>query len=90
MQFAIYRRITAADLVERAKEQFSNTNPPPADRVQLLAWRYEHGLDLFSGKPLEGRDLRHWQYLQQEHEEQSAVPGSVRSQLQEAMVVETA
>src|SRR5688500_9880916 len=40
--------------------RFSCTNPPPADRVLLLAQRYKLGLDLFTGKPLQGRDKFHW------------------------------
>jgi hypothetical protein len=84
MQFAICRRITAADLLERAKERFSNTNPPPPGRVELLRQRFESGCDLFDGQPLDGRDLAHWLRLQQEREER------VRSRLHEAMVLETA
>lgn len=34
--------------------------PPPSERVKLLMERYEKGLDLMTGLPLEGRDWVEW------------------------------
>ena len=35
-------------------------SPPHTARIKVLSERYDDALDLFSGKPLEGKDLKDW------------------------------
>jgi hypothetical protein len=35
-------------------------SPPHTARIKVLSERYDDALDLFSGKPLEGEDLKDW------------------------------
>ena len=35
-------------------------SPPHTARIKVLSERYDEALDLFSGKPLEGEDLKDW------------------------------
>ena len=35
-------------------------SPPHTERIKVLSERYDDALDLFSGKPLEGEDLKDW------------------------------
>ena len=35
-------------------------SPPHTARIKVLSDRYDAALDLFSGKPLEGEDLKDW------------------------------
>ena len=40
------------------KKEYVKTKNP---NVELYAERWEQGLDIWTGEPLEGRDLRDWQ-----------------------------
>jgi hypothetical protein len=35
-------------------------SPPHTARIKVLSDRYDKALDLFSGKPLDGEDLKDW------------------------------
>ena len=40
-------------------------SPPHTARIKVLSERYDAALDLFSGKPLEGEDLKDWSLIKE-------------------------
>tara|TARA_R110000824_G_scaffold356676_1_gene543915 strand:- start:271 stop:447 length:177 start_codon:yes stop_codon:yes gene_type:complete len=39
--------------------------PQHKKRIEKLSYRYRKALDLFSGKPLEGEDLKDWKLTEE-------------------------
>ena len=52
----VVRGIGARTNVQANKEYTKSKNPT----VELYAERWEQGLDIWTGKPLEGEDLKDW------------------------------
>jgi len=40
-------------------------SPPHTARIKVLSDRYDAALDLFSGEPLEGEDLKDWSLIKE-------------------------
>ena len=40
-------------------------SPPHTARIAVLSERYDKALDLFSGEPLEGEDLKDWSLIKE-------------------------
>ena len=39
--------------------------PQHTERIKKLSYRYDKALDLFSGEPLEGEDLKDWKLTEE-------------------------
>jgi hypothetical protein len=58
------------DKEERSRHGRRQEVDPPVGE-ELLAYRYENGLDLWTGLPLAGQTLKEWEAFREENERQA-------------------